>query len=176
LYAYNHNLDTSREHYSKIIGTRTYDDRLQTLQNVREAGITICSGGIIGMGEGVKDRVDLLRTLAAMRPHPESVPINKLVRAPGTPLADTEEVDDMDYLRTIAAARIMMPRSMVRLAAGRRSLSREARILAFQCGANSIFYGEELLTTPNPTAREDLDLLDELGLTPLQPRPRATPA
>lgn len=172
LTAYNHNLDTSREHYDKIITTRTYDDRLNTLKAVRSAGITVCSGGIVGLGETTADRASLLVTLAALEPHPESVPINKLVKAPGTPLADAEEVDSLDFLRTIAVARILMPSSMVRLAAGRMSLSREGRVLAFMAGANSIFYGDELLTTPNPEADEDRSLMHDLGLQPLAARPR----
>jgi biotin synthase len=167
LHAYNHNLDTSREHYERIISTRTYDDRLQTLGHVRAAGVTVCCGGILGMGESEDDRAGLLQTLATMNPHPESVPINKLVRAPGTPLADQPELDTFAYLRVIAVARILMPRSTIRLAAGRASLSREARTLAFMAGANSIFYGEKLLTTPNADADEDRSLMAELGLVPL---------
>jgi len=169
LHAYNHNLDTSREHYPNIISTRSYDDRLETIQNVRDAGVTVCCGGIMGMGETENDRASLLATLANMEPHPESVPINKLVRAEGTPLEEAQELDVFDYLRTIAVARILMPTSMIRLAAGRMSLSKEARALAFQCGANSIFYGEKLLTTPNPEANEDLRFLSDMGLAPLAP-------
>jgi biotin synthase len=175
LHAYNHNLDTSREHYDQVITTRSYDDRLTTLAHVRAAGVTICCGGIVGLGEQTADRIELLRTLASLQPHPESVPINRLVRAPGTPLEGEAEVDTFDYLRTIAVARILMPASMVRLAAGRGALSREAQALAFQCGANSVFYGEELLTTPNPDTREDLALLRSLGLRPMQARPLPAP-
>lgn len=171
LHAYNHNLDTSREHYEQVISTRTYDDRLQTLSHVRAAGVTVCCGGIVGLGEQQHDRAELLRTLATMNPHPESVPINRLVRAPGTPLEGQDEVDTFDYLRTIAVARVLMPASLVRLAAGRGELSREAQALAFQCGANSVFFGEELLTTPNPQTHEDLALLRTLGMRPMQPRP-----
>lgn len=171
LTAYNHNLDTSREHYDQIIGTRTYDDRLQTLDHVRQAGLTVCCGGIVGMGETLRDRASLLATLAALSPHPESVPINQLVRSPGTPLQDADPIDPFEFVRMVAAARIVMPQSMVRLAAGRLQLSREARMLAFQAGANSIFYGETLLTTPNPQIDEDRALLAELGLTPLEARP-----
>ena len=173
LTAYNHNLDTSREHYDRIISTRTYDDRLRTLDHVRQAGITVCCGGIVGMGETRRDRAGLLATLAALAPHPESVPINQLVRAPGTPLEGEADVDPLDVVRMVAAARITMPRSMVRLAAGRLQLSREARTLCFQAGANSIFYGESLLTTPNPTVDDDRALMAELGLTPLEARPLA---
>jgi biotin synthase len=173
LSAYNHNLDTSREHYAEIITTRTYDDRLDTLKHVRDAGVSVCCGGIVGLGETLRDRAGLLATLANLDPHPESVPINKLVRAKGTPLEDAEEIDALDFVRTVAVARILMPASLVRLAAGRLSLSKEARVLAFQAGANSIFYGERLLTTPNPDVDEDRALLAELGLTPMEPRLRA---
>jgi biotin synthase len=170
LSAYNHNLDTSREFYDDIISTRTYDDRLKTLAHVREAGVSVCCGGIVGMGETLRDRAGLIATLGNLNPHPESVPINKLVQAKGTPLEGQPELDSVEYVRTVAVARIVMPRSMVRLAAGRLSLSREARILAFQAGANSIFYGETLLTTANPAVDEDLALLKELGLTPMEAR------
>ncbi|MCB9765581.1 MAG: biotin synthase BioB [Alphaproteobacteria bacterium] len=173
LTAYNHNIDTSPGYYGEVITTRRFEDRLGTLRSVRAAGITVCSGGIVGMGEGVLDRAHMLQVLANLDPHPESVPINQLVRAPGTPLADQEPIDPLDFLRTIAVARILMPKAMVRLAAGRLSLSRESRVLAYLLGANSIFYGEELLTTPNPTADEDRALFMDLGLAPLQPRPLA---
>ncbi len=163
LHAYNHNIDTSREHYPSIISTRTYDDRLRTLRAVREAGLTICSGGILGMGESVRDRCAMLADLASLDPQPESVPINMLVAVPGTPLGDNPPVDPLDLVRTIAVARILMPRSRVRLSAGRLSLSREAQVLAFYAGANSIFLGDRLLTTPNPPADEDLALLRELA-------------
>ncbi len=175
LTAYNHNIDTSPEHYDQVITTRTFDDRLRTLGHVRDAGLTVCCGGIVGLGESRDDRAGMLHVLATMEPHPESVPINKLVRAAGTPLADADPIDDLEFLRTIAVARIVMPGSMVRLAAGRLSLNREGRILAFLLGANSIFYGERLLTTPNPDVDEDQSLLDALGLQPLAARPLPPP-
>jgi biotin synthase len=162
--AYNHNVDTSREHYRSIVSTRTYDDRLRTLERVRAAGITVCSGGIIGLGESVDDRCEMLRTLANLTPQPESVPINALVRVPGTPLAHLPPVDPLVFVRMIACARILMPRSRVRLSAGRTDLTREAQMLAMYAGANSIFYGDKLLTTPNPEADEDLALLRDAGL------------
>jgi biotin synthase len=164
LTAYNHNLDTSRSHYKSIISTRTYDDRLRTLDSVRRAGITVCSGGIIGMGESIDDRCDMLRTLASLEPQPESVPINTLVAAEGTPLESMPPVDPLELVRMIATARILMPRSRVRLSAGRLSLTREAQVLCFFAGANSIFYGEKLLTTGNPDVSEDRALLDLAGL------------
>jgi len=164
--AYNHNLDTSREHYRSIISTRTYDDRLRTLDNVRAAGITVCCGGIIGMGESVADRCEMLCTLANLDPQPESVPINALVRVAGTPLEGLPPVDPLDLVRMVACARILMPRSRVRLSAGRAELTREAQLLAMYAGANSIFYGERLLTTPNPEADEDRRLLRDAGLKP----------
>jgi biotin synthase len=162
--AYNHNLDTSRENYKSIITTRTYDDRLRTLRNVRGAGISVCSGGIIGMGETAEDRCEMLRTLANLDPQPESVPINALVRVPGTPLEHLPPVDPLDFVRMIACARILMPGSRVRLSAGRTELTREAQTLAFYAGANSIFYGDKLLTTPNPESDDDRDLLRDVGL------------
>ncbi len=162
--AYNHNLDTSREHYRSIISTRTYDDRLRTLENVRAAGITVCSGGIIGMGESVYDRCEMLRTLASLEPQPESVPINALVRAPGTPLEHLPPVDPLDLVRMVACARILMPRARVRLSAGRSELTREAQVLAMYAGANSIFFGDKLLTTPNPDTDDDRALLKAAGL------------
>jgi biotin synthase len=164
--AYNHNLDTSREHYRSIISTRTYDDRLRTLDNVRAAGITVCCGGIIGMGESVADRCEMLCTLANLDPQPESVPINALVRVAGTPLEGLPPVDPLDLVRMVACARILMPRTRVRLSAGRTELTREAQLLAMYAGANSIFYGERLLTTPNPEADEDRRLLRDAGLKP----------
>ena len=164
LTAYNHNLDTSPEFYGRIISTRRYEDRLRTIQAVRRAGITVCCGGIIGMGESDEDRVVLLRQLATLEPHPESVPINMLVRVHGTPLADAAPVDVLVLVRTIATARLLMPASMVRLSAGRSSLSREAVALCFLAGANSIFVGEKLLTTPNPERDDDDRLLRDLGL------------
>ncbi len=167
--AYNHNLDTSREHYRSIIQTRTFDDRLRTLASVRRAGITVCSGGIIGMGESVDDRCEMLRTLANLEPQPESVPINALVAVPGTPLADMPPVDPLDLVRMIAMARVLMPRARVRLSAGRTAISREAQAMCLYAGANSIFYGEKLLTTPNPEADMDLALLRDTGLTAQPP-------
>ena len=168
LHAYNHNLDTSEENYSEIISTRAYSDRLDTLDNVRKAGLTVCSGGIIGMGEKDQDRFDMLVTLANMDPHPESVPINKLVPVDGTPLEGVEQADVFDMVRMIATARIMMPTSMVRLSAGRLSLSDEGQALCFMAGANSIFAGDKLLTTPNPSESDDMQLFNKLGLTPRQ--------
>ncbi len=162
--AYNHNLDTSRENYRSIITTRTYDDRLRTLEHVRAAGITVCSGGIIGMGESADDRCEMLRTLANLDPQPESVPINALVRVAGTPLEHLPPVDPLDLVRMIACARILMPRTRVRLSAGRAELTREAQLLAMYAGANSIFYGDRLLTTPNPEVDEDQALLRDAGL------------
>jgi biotin synthase len=167
--AYNHNLDTSRENYRSIIKTRTFDDRLRTLENVRSAGITVCSGGIIGMGESTDDRCEMLRTLANMSPQPESVPINALVPVEGTPLAEMPPVDPLDLVRMIAVARILMPKTRVRLSAGRTGLSREAQMMCMYAGANSIFYGEKLLTTPNPGADEDLALIRDAGLGTMAP-------
>ncbi len=165
---YNHNLDTSPEFYGDIITTRTYADRLNTLANVRDAGIKVCSGGIVGMGETVKDRAGLLIQLANMPQHPESVPINMLVKVEGTPLADQAELDPFDFIRTIAVARILMPQSHVRLSAGREAMNDEMHALAYFAGANSIFYGEKLLTTANPEANKDLQLFDRLGIKPEQ--------
>lgn len=164
LTAYNHNLDTSPEFYGNIITTRTYDDRLQTLARVRRAGITVCCGGIIGMGEDRPVRWELLRQLATLEPHPESVPINLLVRVPGTPLADVPPEDPLEIARMCATARILMPRSFVRLSAGRVSLSDEAQVLCFLAGANSIFMGDRLLTTPNPSEDDDRRLFDRVGI------------
>ena len=168
LSAYNHNLDTSPEFYGSIITTRVYDDRLRTLAAVRKAGITVCCGGILGMGEGEADRIGLLQQLATLQPHPESVPINMLVRVAGTPLAAMPALDPLEMVRAIATARILMPASRVRLAAGRKQLSPEAVTLCFLAGANSIFVGEKLLTTPNPGPDEDERLLQSLGLKPLE--------
>jgi biotin synthase len=165
--AYNHNLDTSREHYRSIISTRTFDDRLRTLESVRKAGITVCCGGIIGMGESVDDRCEMLRTLANLDPQPESVPINALVRVAGTPLEHLPPIDPLDLVRMIACARLLMPRARVRLSAGRTELTREAQMLAMYAGANSIFYGEKLLTTPNPGTQDDRALLRDAGLEPM---------
>src|SRR2546425_2028763 len=167
LHAYNHNLDTSAEFYGQIITTRNYEDRLRTLEHVRSAGITVCSGGIIGMGESDEDRIGLLHQLSTLVPHPESVPINMLVRVEGTPLGASEPVDPLVLVRTIATARILMPSSRLRLSAGRRSLSREAITLCFMAGANSIFVGDKLLTTPNPSRVEDELLLQDLDLRPM---------
>ncbi|MBS0999988.1 biotin synthase BioB [Acetobacter persici] len=161
---YNHNLDTSPEYYGDIITTRTYQDRLDTLSNVRDAGINVCCGGIVGMGENETDRAGLIAALASLPAHPESVPINLLVRVKGTPLGESEAVDPLDFVRMIAAARITMPKSRVRLAAGREDMSDETQTLCFLAGANSIFYGERLLTTPNPQASRDRTLLDKLGM------------
>jgi biotin synthase len=161
---YNHNLDTSEEYYREIISTRTYQDRLDTLEAVRTAGLNVCCGGIIGMGESARDRAQLLVTLACLPQHPQSVPINQLVRVAGTPLADAAPVDPFDFVRTIAVARIMMPRAQVRLSAGRESMSDELQALALLAGANSIFYGEKLLTTGNPDVERDRALLARLGM------------
>jgi biotin synthase len=174
--AYNHNLDTSRENYKSIISTRTYDDRLKTLKNVRSAGITVCSGGIIGMGESIDDRCGMLLELAQLQPHPESVPVNALVRVEGTPLAALPPIDPLDLVRMVATARITMPRSKVRLSAGRSDLPREAQLMCLYAGANSIFYGDKLLTTPNPDTDADVDLIRAAGLSAEAPAPSATAA
>ncbi|MBN1008504.1 biotin synthase BioB [Amphritea pacifica] len=165
---YNHNLDTSPEFYDKIITTRTYQDRLDTLHHVRESGMKICSGGILGMGETANDRIGLLRQLANLPTQPESVPINMLVKVKGTPLENADDLDNLDFIRTIAVARIMMPKSHVRLSAGRESMSDEMQAMTFMAGANSIFYGECLLTTPNPETHRDLQLFKRLGINPEQ--------
>jgi biotin synthase len=164
---YNHNLDTSPEYYGEIITTRTYQDRLDTLDHVRAAGIHVCCGGIVGMGEGLEDRVGMIATLAGLPVHPESVPINMLVRVEGTPLAEAATLDPLDFVRTIAVARICMPASVVRLSAGREDMSEEAQALCFLAGANSIFYGPKLLTTANPARDRDMALLDKLGMRPM---------
>jgi biotin synthase len=164
LTAYNHNLDTSPEHYGRIITTRTYDDRLETLERVRAAGIQICCGGIIGLGESGADRASLLRVLACLDPHPESVPINALVAVAGTPLEDRPPVDPLELVRMVATARILMPHSRVRLSAGREQLNREAQILCLLAGADSIFYGDTLLTTSNPAVEADRALLAAAGV------------
>lgn len=163
-YAYNHNLDTSPEFYGSIISTRTYDERLETLNHVRNAGMTVCCGGIVGMGESVNDRLGLLVQLSRQKPHPQSVPINMLVRVEGTPLADKQRVDPIEFARIVATARIMMPRSMVRLYAGRTEMTDEMQALCFIAGANSIFAGEKLLTTANPGEDRDRALLRRLGM------------
>ncbi|MFT8736644.1 MAG: biotin synthase BioB [Zymomonas mobilis] len=165
LTAYNHNLDTGPEYYPKIVSTHSYQDRLDTLAKIRDAGIALCTGGIIGLGESARDRVEMLMVLAAMDPHPESVPVNMLVPIEGTPLAKAEPVDSLEIVRMIATARLMMPRSMVRLSAGRSALSRETQILCLVAGANSIFYGNVLLTTPNADMAADDALLEALGVT-----------
>ncbi len=166
LYAYNHNVDTSEEHYADIITTRTYNDRLKTLGNVRKAGISICSGGIIGLGETHEDRIGMLHTLATLPSHPGSVPVNALVRVKGTPLQDNTKVDIWDMIRIIATARIIMPAAMVRLSAGRAEMSIAEQALCFMAGANSIFSGDKLLTTPNPAFDEDNAMFQLLGLKP----------
>jgi biotin synthase len=166
LHAYNHNLDTSEEHYSEIITTRTYDDRLKTLGNVRKAGISVCSGGIIGLGETHEDRINMLHTLSTLPQHPESVPINALVPIAGTPLQNNKKVDIWDMVRMIATARILMPKAMVRLSAGRTEMSVSEQALCFMAGANSIFSGDKLLTTPNPGFDEDSAMFRLLGLKP----------
>ncbi len=167
---YNHNLDTSPEFYQEIITTRTYRDRLDTLGHVRDAGIHVCCGGIVGMGETRDDRVGMIATLASLPEHPESVPINMLVRVAGTPLAGEQKLDPLEFVRTVAAARITMPRSMVRLSAGREDMSEETQALCFLAGANSIFYGPKLLTTSNPGRDRDRELLERLGLSPMPTR------
>lgn len=166
LHAYNHNLDTSSTYYDEIITTRDYDDRLQTLDNVRRAGVTVCCGGIIGLGETHEDRIKMLHTLSSLPQHPESVPINALVPVKGTPLGDRPRVDVWDMVRMIATARILMPATMVRLSAGRAEMSLAEQALCFMAGANSIFAGEKLLTTPNPSFDEDMKMFDMLGLKP----------
>ena len=165
---YNHNLDTGASHYDKIISTRTYEDRLATLQAVRDAGVHVCTGGILGMGEGRAVRAELLHQLATLDPQPESVPINALVAVEGTPLQNEEPLDWSEMVRTIAVARILMPRTVIRLSAGRTEMTEEGQALAFLAGANSLFVGDELLTTPNPERQSDAALLDKLGLQPLQ--------
>jgi biotin synthase len=164
---YNHNLDTSPEYYGAIITTRAYEDRLDTLEHVRAAGIHVCCGGIVGMGEQLDDRVGMIATLASLPAHPESVPINMLVRVESTPLEAAQKLDPLDFVRTIAVARICMPASVVRLSAGREDMSEETQALCFLAGANSIFYGPKLLTTPNPARDRDMALLDRLGLRPM---------
>jgi len=166
LYAYNHNLDTSEENYKNIITTRTYDDRLKTIENVRKAKITVCSGGIIGMGESIEDRIGMLLVLSRMNPHPESVPINALVPVKGTPLGEQPIVPIWEMVRMIATTRIVMPDTVVRLSAGRTQMSTEGQALCFMAGANSIFAGDKLLTTPNPDFNEDMEMFKILGLKP----------
>ncbi|MCL2430208.1 MAG: biotin synthase BioB [Alphaproteobacteria bacterium] len=168
---YNHNLDTSPEFYGEIISTRTYQDRLDTLGHVRAAGIAVCCGGIVGMGEARADRTGMIAALASLPVHPESVPVNMLVRVEGTPLGASAVLDPFEFVRTIAAARITMPASVVRLSAGREDMSEETQALCFLAGANSIFYGPKLLTTPNPERRRDAGLMEKLGLAPMRDRP-----
>jgi biotin synthase len=165
---YNHNLDTSPEYYGEIITTRTFRDRLETLDHVRAAGISVCCGGIVGMGESREDRVGMIVALATLPTHPESVPINMLVQVAGTPLATGAALDPIEFVRTVAVARITMPASVVRLSAGREDMSEETQALCFVAGANSIFYGPKLLTTPNPARDRDRDLMDKLGLTAME--------
>ena len=176
LYAYNHNLDTSEENYSNIIGTRTYDDRLNTLKNVRKANITVCSGGIIGLGETAEDRCGMLHTLVNLPQHPESVPINALVAVKGTPLENQQPVEIWEMVRMVATTRIVMPRTVVRLSAGRQQMSLEGQAMCFLAGANSIFTGEKLLTTPNPEFDEDMEMFKTFGLTPKTPFQEGRPA
>jgi biotin synthase len=166
LYAYNHNLDTSEEDYKRIISTRTYDDRLKTIENVRKAKLTVCSGGIIGLGETVDDRISMIRTLANMPKHPESVPINALVPVKGTPLENQPRVPIWDMIRMIATTRIIMPKTVVRLSAGRTEMSTVEQAFCFMAGANSIFAGDKLLTTPNPSVIDDMEMFSILGLKP----------
>jgi biotin synthase len=174
--AYNHNLDTSRDFYKQIISTRQFDDRLATLNNVRKAGITVCSGGIIGMGESIDDRCTMLVELAKLDPQPESVPVNALVRVPGTPLEHLPPIEAVELVRMIALARLMMPKARVRLSAGRSELTKEAQLLCMYAGANSIFYGDQLLTTPNPEENEDNSLIEAAGLRKQAPAPSPVPA
>ncbi|MBL4657041.1 MAG: biotin synthase BioB [Flavobacteriales bacterium] len=169
VYAYNHNIDTSEEHYTDIISTRTYGDRLETIKNIRKTNMTVCSGGIIGMGESIEDRVGMLKTLSNMNPHPESVPVNALVPVEGTPLADQPTVSGWEMIRMVATARIVLPASVVRLSAGRGQMSKEAQAMCFMSGANSIFAGDKLLTTPNPEFNEDMQLFKDLGIKPKEP-------
>lgn len=161
---YNHNIDTSRDYYDKVITTRNFDDRLQTLEHVRAAGMKVCCGGILGMGETVDDRLSMLHTLATLPQHPESVPINQLIAVPGTPMAQATPIAELDFVRIIAVARILMPRSYVRLSAGREEMNDSMQALCFFAGANSIFYGETLLTQPNPAQQQDNQLLEKLGI------------
>lgn len=175
LYAYNHNLDTSEDDYKRIITTRTYDDRLNTIKNVRKAKLTVCSGGIIGLGETTADRISMLKTLSTMPQHPESVPVNALVPVEGTPLAEQPRVPVQDMVRMIATARIIMPKSVVRLSAGRTAMSLSDQALCFMAGANSIFAGDKLLTTPNPAVNEDMQMFDILGLKPREAYKKSRP-
>ena len=168
LYAYNHNLDTSEDYYKDVISTRAFEDRLETIDNVRKTNVTVCSGGIIGMGENLSDRAGMLVALSTLNPQPESVPINALVAVPGTPMEDMEPVSIWEMVRMVATTRIVMPETQVRLSAGRTQMSQEGQALCFLAGANSIFAGDKLLTTPNPDVNEDMKLFDLLGLKPQQ--------
>lgn len=169
LYAYNHNLDTSEEYYREVISTRGYEDRLKTIENVRKTNVTVCSGGIIGMGEKVEDRAGMLVSLSTLDPHPESVPVNALVAVEGTPMENEKPVEIWEMIRMVATTRIVMPETQVRLSAGRTQMSREGQALCFFAGANSIFAGDKLLTTPNPDVNEDMEMFKALGLTPQPP-------
>jgi len=169
LYAYNHNLDTSEDYYKDVISTRAFDDRLKTIENVRKSNVTVCSGGIIGMGEKLEDRAGMLVALSTLNPQPESVPINALVAVEGTPMEDIEPISIWDMIRMVATTRIIMPKTQVRLSAGRTEMTREGQAMCFFAGANSIFAGDKLLTTPNPDVNEDLDMFKQLGLIPQKP-------
>jgi biotin synthase len=169
--AYNHNIDTSPEHYKNIVTTHTFEDRLSTIRHAQDAGMSVCAGGILGLGEGMGDRLKMLEVLSEFNPQPESVPINTLMAIKGTPMQDNDNVDTFDLIRMIAVTRIAIPKAKVRLSAGRTQMSRETQALCYFAGANSIFYGDKLLTTANPRAKEDLELLRELGLAPQAPNP-----
>jgi biotin synthase len=169
LYAYNHNLDTSEDYYKEVISTRAFDDRLQTIENVRKTNVTVCSGGIIGMGESIEDRAGMLVALSSLNPQPESVPINALVAVEGTPMENEKPVEIWEMIRMVATTRIVMPETQVRLSAGRTEMSREGQAMCFFAGANSIFAGDKLLTTPNPDVNEDMKMFEMLGLTPQKP-------
>jgi biotin synthase len=169
LYAYNHNLDTSEDYYKDVISTRAFEDRLDTISNVRKTNVTVCSGGIIGMGEAIEDRAGMLVALAKLDPQPESTPINALVAVPGTPMEDIDPISIWDMIRMVATTRIVLPQTQVRLSAGRTDMSREGQAMCFFAGANSIFAGDKLLTTPNPDVNEDMKMFDLLGLTPQKP-------
>ncbi len=172
LYAYNHNLDTSEEYYKDVISTRAFDDRLKTIENVRKSNVTVCSGGIIGMGESLEDRAGMLVSLSTLNPQPESVPINALVAVEGTPMEDIDPISIWDMIRMVATTRIVMPKTQVRLSAGRTEMTREGQAMCFFAGANSIFAGDKLLTTPNPDVNEDMDMFEQLGLIPQKPLQR----
>ncbi|MEP0133597.1 MAG: biotin synthase BioB [Eudoraea sp.] len=169
LYAYNHNLDTSEDYYKDVISTRAFDDRLKTIENIRKSNVTVCSGGIIGMGERLEDRAGMLVALSTLNPQPESVPINALVAVEGTPMEDIDPISIWDMIRMVATTRIVMPKTQVRLSAGRTEMTREGQAMCFFAGANSIFAGDKLLTTPNPDVNEDLDMFKQLGLVPQKP-------